>query len=138
MHGGDLPRRTAKADEAELQPEQEGLPEADFGRFGLWRGGIGGCQDRTHDFDPFSKDASSPSKILPASTRSWSSSRMVSRRPARVLSMPTASGGCTPPTSRKWTKVPMRCKAGVSKPKIASSTSKLTRAPTWVKAAPSK
>ena len=92
MHDGNLAGRAAKADEAELQPEQEGLPEADLngrvvGRFGFF------CQGLIHYFWPFSKEASSPSKMLLANARSWSSLRMVSRRPAKAPSIPAASGG---------------------------------------------
>jgi len=39
MHDGDLPGRAAEADEAELEPEAEGFPEADGrGLFKIRRG----------------------------------------------------------------------------------------------------
>ena len=50
----------------------------------------------------FPRDLSKPSNSEQAAASSWSSSVMVSRSPARMLSTPAASGVGTPPTSGKW------------------------------------
>src|SRR5687768_5439710 len=98
MHDRNLAGGTAKADEAELQPEKKGLSESD--RFGT-RLNDGRCERRCHSAtSAFSNVINKPSKTVPAALTSWSSSSIESRSPASTLSTPLASGGCTPPASR--------------------------------------
>ena len=71
--------------------------------------------------------------------RSLSSSSCCARAPAMIAAKPAASGTGTPPMSRQWTSAPKRAIAwSASRPKLAASTSNVTRAPTWVNSAPSK
>ncbi len=88
--------------------------------------------------DLISQDLSKPSNSEQAAASSWSSSVMVSRSPARMLSTPAASGVGTPPTSRKWINRPRLSGITASSTKRRTSTSKVTSVPTWLNGAPSK
>ena len=103
VHDRDLPGRAAEADEAELQPEAEGLGKAHARR----RGRAGGCSvgrsDCGHAQVPggvVCGDAYSASNTVAACATRASSSACSSRSPPSTLSRPAASGTGMPPASR--------------------------------------
>ena len=79
------------------------------------------------------------SNTVAAAAARASSSACSARRLDNTLSSPAASGTGMPPASRWCTTAPKRCSLGpASSPKAAHSSSKVTRAPTWLKRAPSE
>ena len=93
VEDGDLSCRPAKADEADLQPEQQRFEQAHRGRW--LEGGFARGQRRRFSHDRFPRW-----QRPPAARRRCRLPVMLSRRPARTRSMPDASAGWLPPTSR--------------------------------------
>ncbi len=135
VHHRNLPGRAAEADEAELEPVFEGFAE---GRGRRWGGGDGGV---SHVDSPVVVRIKAVEDAAGLRQQLSSSGARRAGRPARLRCRPLRR-----PVRRRrrgngrWRRC-VRNAGSVSRPKLAASTSKVTRsgvAATWVKVAPSK